>query len=852
MNPPLSSCPACGESLPAEAPQGLCPRCLMRGALEDTPLPVTDGSLAEVQQQFPELEILELIGTGGMGRVYKARQPAMERTIALKVLSPERAQDPEWIERFTREARALARLNHPHIVQVHGFGTEPQPHLIMEFVDGVNLRQAMQAGGLSAREALVIVPKLCDALHYAHEHGVLHRDIKPENILIDTEGRVKIVDFGLAKLRDENAVPFTLTQSGAKLGTLAYMAPEQIEKPAEVDHRADIYSLGVVFYEMLTGELPLGRFPSPSEASGTDPRLDSVVLKTLEKKREKRFQDAGEMRSGIESASTAPMPATASANWNELNYEYKSRAHIGSWPLLHIAFGKNEQTGRMKRARGIIALGNHATGVLALGVFAHGLFAWGVLSWGLLSCGVLSFGVVSLGVVSLALFGSYGVFALAPFAFGVTAIGYVAAGMKAIGVHAADATLLDVHAATLSDQWSPLLARWNAWGHGFCMTAYMLVAAFAAWRSGSKPLVLMFLALSLTGILNVMPMANANTSFARKLRWQEERQKGEALQARRAAEKKVWEDALPWIKQASRTDSMAERDKGFAAILQAIQSKDPETILRGLHAINLTSEVQIDRTKFRDAIRPHLDHPDLRVRKRAISALLSTNYEAADGERILALVPSCDDRLLDTLGFAMGTLSNRDYTGKYAAPMLSLLERGVVVAQTYDVDGELHDSRSTFNPLWGGKFSPEIEAKIIEWSQRDDAKGGMGASNSSVAYNAFYYALSTQANKSAASVKRLLELAQHPDSGNIGGRCLWGLNSTVPDKKDQATVAAFMIEHLRQREGFSLWRDGLKLIRQYASREYLPALRSLLNRPALSKDARVAVEQIIASIEAKP
>ena len=852
MNTSSSSCPACGEPLPDEAPQGLCPRCLMRGALDEPEAPAADASLEEVQRQFPALAIQELIGVGGMGRVYKACQPAMERTIALKVLSPERAQDPEWIERFNREARALARLNHPHIVQVHGFGTEPQPHLIMEFVDGVNLRQAMKSGGLSAREALVIVPKLCDALHYAHEHGVLHRDIKPENILIDTEGRVKIVDFGLAKLRDENAVPFTLTQSGAKLGTLAYMAPEQIEKPAEVDHRADIYSLGVVFYEMLTGELPLGRFPTPSEASGTDPRLDTVVLKTLEKKKEKRFQDAGELRSGIESASTAPMPATVAANWNELNYEYKSQAHFGTWPLLHIAFGKDKQTGHLIKARGIIAIGNQATGMLALGIFARGLITWGVVSCGLLSCGVASVGLVSLGVVSLAPFASYGVLALAPVALGVTAIGYIAAGVKALGVHVADATSMDVRAAMLSDQWSPMLARWNAWFHGVCMLGYMLVAAFASWRSGSKPLVLMFLALSLTGILNVMPMTNANTSFARRLQQQKDRQKGEALQARRAAEKKVWEEALPWIKQASRTDSIAERDKGFATILQAIQSKDPETILRGLHAINLTTEVQIDRTKFRDAIRPHLDHPDLRVRKRAISALLSTNYEPADAERILALVPGCDDRLLSTLGFAMGTLSNRDYTGKYAAPMLSLLERGVAVAQTYDVDGEQHDSRNTFNPLWGGKFSPEIEAKVIEWSQRDDDKGGMGASNSSVPYNAFYYALSTQANKSAASVKRLLELAQHPDGGNIGGRCLWGLNNTVPDKKDQATVATFMIEHLRQREGFSLWRDGLKLIRQYASREHLPALRRLLDRPVLSKDARVAIEQIITNIEAKP
>jgi serine/threonine protein kinase len=295
---------------------------VLQGVIADSQPPV-DATLESVRTQFPELEIHELIGVGGMGRVYRARDPLVDRIVALKILSPERVLDPEWVERFTREARALARLNHPHIVQVHRFGSSPQPHLVMEYVDGVNLRQAMEAGGLSAREALVIVPKLCDALHYAHEHGVLHRDIKPENILIDSEGRVKIVDFGLAKLRDEGVLHFTLTQSGAKLGTLAYMAPEQVENPSDVDHRADLYSLGVVFYEMLTGELPLGRFPSPSEANGTDPRLDAVVLRTLEKKREKRFPDAGAMRTEIESAATGPVPVKAE-NWNELNYEYRS------------------------------------------------------------------------------------------------------------------------------------------------------------------------------------------------------------------------------------------------------------------------------------------------------------------------------------------------------------------------------------------------------------------------------------------------------------------------------------------------------------------------------------------------
>ena len=230
MNSP--KCQTCGQPLPVEAPQGLCPACLLQRTFQDAPAsPPPEVELQQLSTAFPQLVIEEMIGQGGMGRVFRAQQPHLNRTVALKVLSAERVGDPEWLERFCREARALARLSHPHIVQVYDFGETPMPYLLMEHVEGVNLRQAMQNGGLTSREALSIVPKLCDALQYAHEHGVLHRDIKPENILIDTEGRVKLVDFGLAKLRDEGALPFTLTQSGAKLGTLAYMAPEQVGCP---------------------------------------------------------------------------------------------------------------------------------------------------------------------------------------------------------------------------------------------------------------------------------------------------------------------------------------------------------------------------------------------------------------------------------------------------------------------------------------------------------------------------------------------------------------------------------------------------------------------------------------------
>jgi serine/threonine protein kinase len=270
-----------------------------------------EGELAGV---FPQFQILELIGSGGMGRVYKVMQPGLGRVAALKVLMPELAKDPSFVERFTREGRALARLQHPNIVSVFDIGeTRGYCWLLMEYVDGVNLRQVMQSGSLSPKDALQIIPGVCAALEYAHGQGVLHRDIKPENILLDGAGRVKIADFGVAKLSEGEGRRVTLTVSGSSLGTPAYMAPEQIERPQDVDHRADIYSLGVVFYEMLTGELPLGRFPAPSETKGVDPRFDNVVFRTLEKQRERRYQTAGEMKTQVEQVRGAegppPMPS---------------------------------------------------------------------------------------------------------------------------------------------------------------------------------------------------------------------------------------------------------------------------------------------------------------------------------------------------------------------------------------------------------------------------------------------------------------------------------------------------------------------------------------------------------------
>lgn len=317
-NDDIQRCPQCHTPVPPEAPQGLCPKCLLAGAMMATEAgqagnaPQTP-SMEAVAAAFPQLEILEFIGRGGMGVVFKARQPKLDRFVALKLLTEKPGTDPAFGERFHREARVLARLNHSNIVMVHDFGQAgPFYYLLMEYVDGVNLRQAMRAGRFTPAQALTLVPRICDALQYAHEEGVLHRDIKPENLLLDARGRVKIADFGIAKLVGDTS-DITLTARGASVGTPHYMAPEQLERPQDVDHRADVYSLGVVFYEMLTGELPLGRFAPPSEKAPMDPRLDQVVLRSLEKERERRFQSAGDVKTQVEQISAQPPVIPASA-----------------------------------------------------------------------------------------------------------------------------------------------------------------------------------------------------------------------------------------------------------------------------------------------------------------------------------------------------------------------------------------------------------------------------------------------------------------------------------------------------------------------------------------------------------
>ena len=486
----ISKCSRCGTALRVGELAGLCPHCLLalnlapdteaaapqigsKGTQIIKPRSQAPLSAVEMARYFPQLEILECLGRGGMGVVYKARQPRLDRTVALKILAPEKEDDPQFAERFAREAKALARLSHSNIVAIYDFGeSEGLFYLMMEFVDGVSVRQLLQKRQMAPEEALAIVPKICEALQYAHEQGIVHRDIKPENVLLDKQGRVKIADFGIAKiLGQEGKDP--RTEEGIVVGTPRYMAPEQVDKPETVDHRADIYSLGVVFYEMLTGELPLGRFALPSEKQKMDVRLDEVVLKALERKPERRYQHASEVKTDVETISgiIERLPPKLQ---KAFGYEYRSKATFFGLPLVHINAGYDPVSGGRRVAKGIFACGDRATGVVAVGRIARGGIAVGGLAAGVMAVGGCSVGVLTAGGVGLALAISWAGISIAPIALGGLAIGYFALGGGAFGVHALGRFSQDSVARTFFASWSWLFPRL------LLINALLLVSGLAA------------------------------------------------------------------------------------------------------------------------------------------------------------------------------------------------------------------------------------------------------------------------------------------------------------------------------------------------------------------------------------
>ena len=287
--------------------------------------------------RFGGYEILELIGRGGMGRVYRAVQLSLGRTVALKVLDGRLARDPVFRERFERESQALTTLDHPNIVRIIDRGRDGEAYyFVMEIVVGSNLREWAANRQPSFREMCVVIQQLCDAVAYAHAQGIIHRDIKPENVLVDRFGAVKVTDFGLSRvLGHDGAAAGRLTQTRLVMGTFDYIAPEQRESAKSATPRSDIFALGVVIYEMLTGELPLGNFDPPSRTPGVPESLDEVVLRALHKDPERRYRRVADLRDAFCAAAKAAPTGARPLSTQSLTGAAPPAppAAPGAWPL---------------------------------------------------------------------------------------------------------------------------------------------------------------------------------------------------------------------------------------------------------------------------------------------------------------------------------------------------------------------------------------------------------------------------------------------------------------------------------------------------------------------------------------
>lgn len=270
-------------------------------------------TVEELQIQLPGYAILRFLSHGGMGAVFLARQTSLDRLVALKILRPDLEElDPGFGLRFQQEAQTMARLSHPNIVAVHDAGgiSGNLLYFVMEYIEGTDVAALIATEGfLSHEHAVEIAKSVCEALIYAHGEGIIHRDIKPSNILITTEGKAKVADFGLAKPA-QNAAGLDLSGTWV-LGTAEYMAPERLEPGGQTDHRADIFAVGVMLYQMLTGKMPRGRFQLPSEINPRlDPRLDAIVHKALQPDKEKRQTTAIELRDELVGLSTELKPVS--------------------------------------------------------------------------------------------------------------------------------------------------------------------------------------------------------------------------------------------------------------------------------------------------------------------------------------------------------------------------------------------------------------------------------------------------------------------------------------------------------------------------------------------------------------
>ncbi len=307
-----STCPRCGSVISADAPRGLCPRCLVSASLSVAKPKKPSADLAAATRPslrvIGDYEILEELGQGGMGVVFKARQRGLNRIVALKMLLLGRWTNPRFVERFRSEARAAAALRHPGIVAIYEVGEhEGQPWFTMDYVPGPSLADLVREHPLPPRRAAALIRSVAEAIQHAHAHGIIHRDLKPANIILDADDSPRITDFGLAK---EIRAASDLTLSGQILGSPHYMPPEQLSGRQKANATCDVYALGAILYHLLTGRPPfqadsleatllqvLEREPAPLSLLNPDvpADLETVCLKCLEKEPAKRYASAHEL-----------------------------------------------------------------------------------------------------------------------------------------------------------------------------------------------------------------------------------------------------------------------------------------------------------------------------------------------------------------------------------------------------------------------------------------------------------------------------------------------------------------------------------------------------------------------------
>jgi len=257
------------------------------------------GIEKQAAPKIGDYEIVSKIGQGGIAEIFKAIQSSLQREVAIKVLSPDLAHDSDIVKRFERESLLIARLNHPNIVHVIDKGVQGgRYYFVMEYVDGTDFKMIIKNPTIDLRVKIEMIIQVCKALDFAHKNGVVHRDIKPANILIDRQGNAMVADFGIAQLRDKTDIE--VTSSDIIMGTVAYMSPEQKFSSANVDRTSDIYSLGVILYEICCSRKPEGHFKMPSELNPAIPsKLDTIIVKCLAEAPGDRFQTAAALKDAL-------------------------------------------------------------------------------------------------------------------------------------------------------------------------------------------------------------------------------------------------------------------------------------------------------------------------------------------------------------------------------------------------------------------------------------------------------------------------------------------------------------------------------------------------------------------------